>query len=221
MKFFDFPYIFQFQIMPRAQNAHAYVNAGFLVEYQNDIVLSIRICFGGITPEFIHATKTEEFLRGKDLYKNEILQAALSSLSDEMHPDWILPDASPDYRKNLALSLFYKFVISTCPEGRVKPEFLSGGETLQRPLSSGTQEFDTYKDKWPLTQPVPKYEAYIQTAGEAIYSNDFPPMKDELWAAFVLATKPHARIGKIDATNVMVGLRFLYSKRLEFIFEFF
>lgn len=192
--------------MPRAQNAHAYVNAGFLIEYKNDIVLSIRICFGGISPEFIHATKTEEFLRGKDLYTNEILQAALSSLSDEMHPDWILPDASPDYRKNLALSLFYKFVISTCPDGKIKPEFVTGGETLQRSLSSGIQEFDTYKDKWPLTQPVRKYEAYIQTAGEAIYANDLPPIKDELWAAFVLATKPHARIGKIDATDALVSV---------------
>jgi xanthine dehydrogenase/oxidase len=56
-----------FKVMPRAQNAHAYVNAAFLLELndqKNAIVLS-RICFGGIDPNFVHAEKTEIFLVGK------------------------------------------------------------------------------------------------------------------------------------------------------------
>ncbi|KAG4073274.1 hypothetical protein HA402_008620 [Bradysia odoriphaga] len=147
-----------YKIMPRAQNAHAYVNAAFLFKFNGDIVESARICFGGITPEFIHATNTETNLQGKNLYTNETLQSAISDLNNELNPDWVLPDASPEYRKNLAISLFYKFVLNTAPEDKVKPENKSGGEILHRPLSSGMQMFDTYKDKFPLTQPVPKYE---------------------------------------------------------------
>lgn len=45
--------------MPRAQNSHAYVNAGFLYEFSTSAdgevnhqeLQSIRICFGGITPD--------------------------------------------------------------------------------------------------------------------------------------------------------------------------
>lgn len=190
--------------MPRAQNAHAYVNAGFFAEIRNGKVVQSRICFGGIEPSLIHAVNTENTIKDKDLHTDETLKEAIASLKDELRPDWVLPDASPDYRKNLAISLFYKFIISTCPPNKVSPQYVSGGEILTRPLSSGTQDFDTYKEKWPLTQPVPKYEAQIQTSGEALYANDIAPMKDELWAAFVVATKPHAIIGKIDPSNALV-----------------
>lgn len=197
-----------YKIMPRAQNAHAYVNAGFLFKIQNEKVESARICFGGINPTFIHASVTENLLVGKDLYCNETLQAALTSITNELQPDWVLPDASPNYRKNLAASLFYKFILKTCPTNKVTPINISGGEQIERPISSGTQSFDTYKEKYPLTQPVKKYEGLIQCSGEAKYINDLPYQKDELWAAFVPATKPHAKIGKIDATDALVFIRY-------------
>ena len=166
---------------------------------------SARICFGGIDPSFVHASKTETSLQGKNLYTNETLQSAISVLNSEVIPDWVLPDASPEYRKNLAISLFYKFVLNTAPDDKVKPEHKSGAEILQRPLSSGMQMFDTYKDKFPLTQPVPKYEGLIQVSGEAQYANDIPNLDNELWAAFVPTSKVRAKIGKIDTTDALVN----------------
>lgn len=148
--------------MPRAQNAHAYVNAGFLVKLQDGIVAEARLCFGGISPEFVHADKTEKLLIGKNLYDNETLQSALQSLLSEMHPDWVLPDACPEYRMNLAAALFYKFVLNTCPADKISAEFVSGGAILERAISSGTQSFDTFEDRYPLTERVPKYEGLIQ-----------------------------------------------------------
>lgn len=192
--------------MPRAQNAHAYVNAAFLFKFNGEIVDSARICFGGINPAFIHATNTEKSLQGKNLYTNETLQSAISYLDNEVTPDWVLPDASPEYRKELAISLFYKFVLNTAPDGKVKSEYQTGGEILQRPLSSGRQTFDTYKDKYPLTKPVPKYEGLLQVSGEAKYSNDMPQLDNELWAAFVPTSKVRAKIGKIDASEALVNL---------------
>lgn len=196
-----------YKIMPRAQNAHAYINAGLLFQMTNNKVTSARICFGGIDPKFVHATNTEKFLSGKNPYSNEILQATIKVLADELKPDWHMPDADPLYRKNLALSLFYKFIISTCDSKLgISPRLVGGGEIIERPLSSGIQSFDTHKEKYPMTQPVTKLEGQIQCAGELLYSNDIPPINDELWAAYVLAGRPHRKIGQIDATEALVNI---------------
>lgn len=191
--------------MPRAQNAHAYVNAAFLLKSEGSVVRSVSLCFGGITPEFVHADKTEKLLVGKRLHSNETLQAALHSLTTEMNPDWVLPDASPEYRKNLAAALFYKFVLDTCPSNLIDAKYISGGPILDRPISSGTQSYDTFKDRYPLTENVPKYEGLVQCSGELEYVNDVKPMKDELWAAFVQATEIHSFVDNIDASDALVS----------------
>jgi hypothetical protein len=38
----------------------------------------------------------------------------------------------------------------------------SGATSLQRPLSSGTETYDTDKTKWPLTEPITKRKAIMQ-----------------------------------------------------------
>lgn len=99
--------------MPRAQNAHAMVNAAFLFEYQmNDSKMSVkscRICYGGINPKFIHAEATEKLLTGiDDFYTDDILQKAIKSLQSEIQPDSILPDPPADYRQFLvSLKCFF------------------------------------------------------------------------------------------------------------------
>lgn len=194
--------------MPRAQNAHAYVNAGFLIKLKMDgkKVDTARICYGGISPNFTHATKTEILLKNQVLHTNETLQNALKSLNDEIQPDWQLPDASPDYRKQLTFGLFYKFLINSCPKDLVANEYLSGGNILMRPLSTGVQTFDTYEENWPLTQFVPKYEGLIQCSGESKYANDFPHLPNELWAAFVPATEVHAKVLVINVDDALVSV---------------
>ncbi|XP_058124986.1 uncharacterized protein LOC131281799 [Anopheles ziemanni] len=201
-------YVFRsFKIMPRSQNAHAYVNGAFLTKFTEDgvTVESIKICFGGINPEFTHATETEKFLAGKNLFDAETVQGTLAQLSSELKPDWVLPDVSSEYRKNLAMALFYKYLLNVAPEGTVlvKPSYRSGGGVLERPLSTGQQTFDTYKRNWPLTKNIPKIEALAQTSGEAKFTNDLPPLPGELYAAFVVATRPHARIAQIDASDAL------------------
>lgn len=56
----------------------------------------------------LHAGKTENFLVGKSLFEPNQLRTALEILSSELNPDHVLPDYTPEYRKHLALSLFYK-----------------------------------------------------------------------------------------------------------------
>ncbi|XP_062544110.1 aldehyde oxidase 3-like [Armigeres subalbatus] len=197
-----------FKIMPRAQNAHAYVNAAFLVRLKKDPALMVEeatICYGGINPTFTHATAMERYLIGKNIFDNTILHNALTILSNELEPNWVLPDASPEYRKNLALSLFYKFVLITASENSIsiKRELISGARHLERPLSRGSQHFDTIPQNWPLTQNIPKIEGLAQTSGKSQFINDIPAMPLELFACFVLATKANVKILKIDATEAL------------------
>ncbi|XP_055537446.1 uncharacterized protein LOC129725515 isoform X2 [Wyeomyia smithii] len=208
-----------FKIMPVAKNSRAYVNAGFLVKFcrTGKVPEQVTIVFGGINPSFVHATQTENFLLGRPLLNNETLQQASEILSTELEPDWVLPDASPAYRKQLAISLLYKCVLSIASENSIDSEakFKSGGSTLQRPLSSGKQSYDTYPKKWPLTQNITKLEGLAQTSGEAEYINDMPRVWNELHGAFVMATAVHVRIIKIDATKALAleGVVAFYSAK--------
>lgn len=128
-------------------------------------------------------------------------------MSAELNPDWVLPDASPEYRKNLAVSLFYKFVLNIASQENVALEssFKSGGTVLNRPVSTASQRFDTIKENYPLTKNVPKIEGLAQTSGEAKYANDFPALPNELYAAYVLAAEAQAIIEKIDASEALVS----------------
>lgn len=41
----------------------------------------------------------------------------------------------------------------------------SGGDDLLRPISSGSQNYDTDKTLWPVNKAIPKLEAQAQTSG--------------------------------------------------------
>lgn len=146
---------------------------------------------------------------GSNLYENATIQRAFGTLEAELVPDWVLPDASPDFRKRLAIGLFYKSVLGTAPNGvLVNPKFRSGGTLIERPLSSGTQTFDTVEQNYPLTQPVMKLEALLQTSGEAVFQNDIHQRQDDdLWCAFVLATEINASILAIDTSAALVRMK--------------
>uniref|UniRef100_A0A6P7EZ01 Xanthine dehydrogenase-like n=1 Tax=Diabrotica virgifera virgifera TaxID=50390 RepID=A0A6P7EZ01_DIAVI len=193
-----------YKMMPRAQNAHAMVNAGFLVKLKNNVVTYANIVYGGINPQFIHASKTEKFLIQQNLYKNDTLQKAFNSLKQELIPDWVLPDPTPEFRKNLAISLFYKFVLKTSPPNLVGARYKSGGTILTRALSTGVQQYGTDNKQWPLTQPIPKVESLAQTSGQIKYILDMPDIPHECHASFVTAKcVAGSKITNVDVSQAL------------------
>lgn len=94
--------------MPRSQNAHAIVNAGFLYKLDNERVQLARIAYGGLSPTFNRAGATEKYLTGKELFTNDTLRLALSVLNGELSVVELPPEPSAAYRKQLAINLFYK-----------------------------------------------------------------------------------------------------------------
>ncbi|KAJ8952857.1 hypothetical protein NQ314_007463 [Rhamnusium bicolor] len=193
-----------YKIMARAQNTHALVNAGFLIKFNDTTVEIARIVYGSINPGFVHATNTENFLKGKKLFDNSVLNQAFSLLNSELDPDYILPESSPEYRKLLAISLFYKYVLHIAPENVVSNRIKSGGSLLERPVSTGIQEFGTNKNDYPLGEPIIKVEALAQTSGQAEYIADIPSRPNQLYAAFVTAqATANSVIVKINTSKAL------------------
>uniref|UniRef100_S4RAN8 FAD-binding PCMH-type domain-containing protein n=1 Tax=Petromyzon marinus TaxID=7757 RepID=S4RAN8_PETMA len=94
-------------------NAHAYVSAGFRAKIVagdggQRVVTAASLVYGGVAPGFVHAERAERFLLGKDVSSAATLQGVLLELEAELKPDSDPVAASPQYRKSLALSLFYK-----------------------------------------------------------------------------------------------------------------
>lgn len=95
--------------MPRSQNAAAIVNAAFLYHMKDkETVTKASIVIGGLSKKFIHAEETEKYLLGKNIFTNEVLQEALKVLENEVIVEENPPEPSVDFRKKLALGLFYK-----------------------------------------------------------------------------------------------------------------
>lgn len=193
--------------MPVAQNHHAYVNAGFLIEFdQNTCVKVASICFGGINSTFTHARETEALLVERDLYTDETLQLVFAKLQSELECSSDIDMADPEYRQRLAIGLFYKFVLNTCPRDRIGSSIRSGGLYMTpSKVSRGEHEYQTISEKWPVTKPLAKYEGLIQAAGELQYVNDLVRQPDELWAAYVTATEVHSLLDSIDASKALVS----------------
>lgn len=199
-------YLFRsYKIMPRAQNTHSYINAAFLFKFcQEKIeVECAKICYGGISEFFVNAEKTEKFLIGKNIFSNEVLSEAFDILAAEINPESCLIESSVEYRKQLAVSLFYRFILNIAPTNVVSSMFLSGKNLLKRELSKGSQEFDYVESRSSLYKKIPKAEGDIQCTGETQYINDIPPFHNELFAAFVLGDKVHGIIKNIDASDAL------------------
>lgn len=97
--------------MPRNQNSLALVHSAYLLKIGNkNEIECASIVYGNINPNSYeyHARKTEKYLIGKNIFNDKNLQEAIKVLSSELLPVEILGEPSIQFRKKLALGLFYK-----------------------------------------------------------------------------------------------------------------
>ncbi|XP_073981573.1 uncharacterized protein isoform X2 [Rhodnius prolixus] len=199
-------YLKTYKIMARRQNVHAHVNAGFLfrIHEHNNYIVEEKptIVFGGISREFVHAHKTENFLIGKPLLSVRTIQKAITILNAEIQPEFEPTEASPAYKKLLAISLFYRYILSI-NSNKIDKKFRSGSNNLRRPLSSGKQDYSTNKKFWPVNKPIQKLEAILQCSGEAEYINDMPKRPGELYGALVTTDRAKCDLISIDPSPAL------------------
>lgn len=205
-----------FKVSPRTVNSHAYINCAFRFNFEsaNSTRLASKplIIFSGLSENFLNAFETERFLQEKEL-NEEIFKECIQILSNEIHSseihevkDALLP--SPEYRKTLALSLFYKFLIQICLNKKInlKNQEIKGAidSVLDfRSFTKTEQSFQSKTDMYPVTQAMPKLNAYYQTSGETKYVDDLAPLSHQVHGAFFKSTVAYAKIERIDLEEAL------------------
>ena len=72
-----------------------------------------------------------------------------------------------------------------------------------RGVSSGTQSFTTDPSEYPVSEPLPKLSALLQTSGQAQYTDDLPITPGTLFAAFAVSTVAAATLAGLDLSAAL------------------
>ncbi|KAF6211819.1 hypothetical protein GE061_012334 [Apolygus lucorum] len=194
-----------YKVMPKRQNSLALMSAGFLFRMLNDdckVEEEPKIIFTNIDKDLGHCPNAESVFIGKSIWDPELLTRAMDALYSEIQPAHNPMKPSPEYRRKLACSLLYRFMLSTGKQ-KVKDSVRSGGDELERTLSTALQDFAFSEKYAPAGHPLQKLEALSQTAGEAEYVDDIPKFPNEHFAAFVLAEEAGATIHSVDPSAAL------------------
>ncbi|KAI1343849.1 xanthine dehydrogenase [Xylariaceae sp. FL0016] len=166
-----------------------------------------NVVYGGMAPFTVAAKKTNDYLKGKMFAHPDTLEGAMNALETDFNLDFSVPGGMASYRKALALSFFYRFYHDAL--SGISTESKHGDsqavEELDRVLSSGwkDEEATTEYAKETLGKAGNHVAALKQVTGEAQYTDDIPPLKNELHATLVLSSRAHAKIKSIDYTAAL------------------
>lgn len=192
------------KVAMRRVNSHAIVNAGFRFDADRKTGL-IRsrptIVYGGVRKYPVRAPKTEAFLEGKSFKDPQVVQQALKLVSQELEVDPF--EGKSKYRASLVPAFLYKALLRLWPADELSPALRTAATEYDRPISKGDVSFDTDPSEYPVSKPLPKLSAAIQTTGEAVYTDDIEGVAGELHAALALTTHGNAAIDAIDASEAL------------------
>lgn len=194
-----------YKAMLRHVNSHAIVNAAFNVQFDSQYKVTSQpmLVYGGVQLYACRANAVEQLLVGRSLTDPSTLSAALTSLQQTLVPTVTPAGGNVAYRSSLILTFFYKYYLSLLPASMLPTNLKSAAIDFIRPLSSGTQTYDSDPTEYPVSAPVAKLEAPLQTTGEALYTDDIPTPSNTLHGAFVLSSQPLAKLVSIDASAAL------------------
>ncbi|XP_076033762.1 xanthine dehydrogenase rosy [Oratosquilla oratoria] len=210
-------YLFGYKQARRRDDDIAIVNAGLRVAFHSGthVVRDLALAFGGMAPTTVMAPKTQEALLGKS-WDEDLMDKATPLLLEDLPLAPSAPGGMIQYRRALTLSFFLKFFLSV--KGRlnqklpnVVPPLTASEEAAtqvhkEEPFMS-TQFIQKVSEHQPAIDPIGRPMAHTtamqQATGEATYVDDIPRLHNELYGAFVLSTRAHARILAIDESRAM------------------
>ncbi|KAL1193715.1 Indole-3-acetaldehyde oxidase [Cardamine amara subsp. amara] len=167
-------------------SALAYLNAAFLAEVKDTMVINCRLAFGAYgTKHAIRCKEVEEFLVGKVITEN-VLYEAITLLGNTVVPQG--GTSHPAYRSSLARGFLFEFfhtlITHHTTEKPSKP----------LPMLSSSQHVPLNDEYYPVGKAVTKAGASLQASGEAVFVDDIPSPKNCLYGAFIYSKKPFAQI---------------------------
>jgi len=185
-------YFSSHKVRARPDNAHAIVNNALSVRLVDGQVKDASLVCNGLVPmvkggtvrsfggnpafQAVRFAAVEQALIGKR-WDDDTLQAALAALEDDLNrlvpADMPPVEAVPwDYRKSLARALFFKAFIEIADQAQVdvSQSNQSAAGPIARGVSGGQQSYNDDPDELPLSAPLVKLSAFMQTTGEAEYT---------------------------------------------------
>jgi len=181
----------------------AIVTSALKIRLDDDgVIEACNLVYGGMAPFTVAAKKTNEYLVGKKFADLETLEGAMNSLEQDFNLSFGVPGGMASYRKSLALSFFYRFyheVMLSVNTSTAQADAEAVSE-LEREISTGTEDREAAAAYMQETvgKSNPHVAALKQVTGEAQYTDDIPPLKNELFGCMVLSTKAHAKIKAVD-----------------------
>lgn len=192
----------------------AIVNMAMNVSFKpdSDIIDNILLAYGGMAPTVIMTPVTSSNAIGKK-WDKELVESVNQDLISEIPLSETAPGGSILYRKSLTLSLFFKAFLevsqvleTSLTERIVIPQNeRSGADVFHTLTPKSIQFFQHVSDKTvdDLGRPKVHLSGYKQATGEALYCDDIPKLRDELYLALVLSTKAHAKLVNINPTKAL------------------
>ncbi|KAI1075775.1 xanthine dehydrogenase [Whalleya microplaca] len=179
----------------------AIVTAGFRVRLdRNGFVEDVTFAFGGMAPTTVVATKTQQAVLGQRWADDNTLKEAMDGLLKDFDLPFGVPGGMAQYRKTLALSLFFRFWHEAIVELDLAEVDFGVIKEIQRGISTGNRAHDPLATSTTrvVGREIPHLSALKHCTGEAEYVDDMPQQKNELFGALVLSTKAHAKIHEVD-----------------------
>lgn len=166
------------------------------------VVTDCSLIYGGMAAMTVSAQKAARYLVGRRFAELETLEGAMSALGADFDLQFSVPGGMASYRKALALGFFYRFYhdVLTNLGGNGQHVDKEAIDEVERSLSKGSvdEASSAAYQKEVTGKSNPHLAALKQATGEAQYTDDIPPLKNELHGCWVLSTRPHAKIKSID-----------------------
>jgi xanthine dehydrogenase/oxidase len=180
----------------------AIVTGALGVKIDDDgVVEKANLVYGGMAAMTVAAKNANEYLVGKKFAELETLEGAMNALEKDFGLPFSVPGGMASYRKSLALGFFYRFYHEVMAIlGGVDHADEQAVEELDRELSTGLCDENATNDyvQEVVGKANPHLAALKQTTGEAQYTDDIPPMANELYGCLVMSTRAHAKIKSVD-----------------------
>ncbi|KAF5279176.1 hypothetical protein FQR65_LT03423 [Abscondita terminalis] len=218
-------YFYSYKQARRRDDDTAIVNSAINVTFKpkSNIVSDIKIAFGGMGPTTIVPMRTCQAVINQ-LWNEETLNLMYSCLIDDLPLPPDAPGGMTQYRRSLTLSFVYKAFLEISRELQayvllkpLNPKDLSALTNFSNTFPKGAQYYEilsTNEKHEYVGRPIPHLSAFKQATGEAVYCDDIPPFKNELYMTMVISKRAHAKftIDPTDALN-MNGVQMFISAR--------
>ncbi|XP_068632356.1 xanthine dehydrogenase isoform X2 [Battus philenor] len=212
-----YQYIKAYKQAKRREDDISIVTAAINVEFESnsDIIKDMTIAFGGMAPITKIATKSSQSLIGLK-WDEVMLEKAYANLLEELPLNPSAPGGNILYRRALTMSLFLKAYLAIGKQISqdylhseiIVPYHSSGAEQFHSQIPKSAQYFELVDSRQlpsdAVGRPIPHMSALKQVTGEAIYCDDMPSVEGELYLAFVLSTKAHAKLKSVDPQRALM-----------------